>query len=154
MDVSEKLVELLNDVQETGVNEIPAGFGCTREYIANEKVASHLTANGVTVQEDCNDCAEATQNCIVKLQEKIEELRSAQEWVPVKDGLPERPPDRVDEQGRSWFTPNIDCIVYDGKSVFAANYCFQNKCFWYADTLHPLKNITHWMPMPQPPKGE
>ena len=51
MDVREKLVELLNDVQETGVNEIPAGFGCTREYIANEKVASHLTANGVTVQE-------------------------------------------------------------------------------------------------------
>ena len=79
---------------------------------------------------------------------------TVQDWVPVKDGLPERPPDRVDEQGRSWFTPNIDCIVYDGKSVFAANYCFQNKCFWYADTLHPLKNITHWMPMPHPPKGE
>ena len=45
MDVREKLVELLNEVQETGVNEIPSGFGCTREYIANEKVASHLIAN-------------------------------------------------------------------------------------------------------------
>ena len=85
----------------------------------------------------------------VKMAEK-----TVQDWVPVKDGLPERPPDRVDEQGRSWFTPNIDCIVYDGKSVFAANYCFQNKCFWCADTLHPLKNITHWMPMPDPPKGD
>ena len=51
MDVREKLVELLNEVQETGVNEIPAGFGCTREYVNNEKVASHLIANGVTVQE-------------------------------------------------------------------------------------------------------
>ena len=51
MDVREKLVELLNEVQETGVNEIPAGFGCTREYVKNEKVASHLIANGVTVQE-------------------------------------------------------------------------------------------------------
>ena len=51
MDVREKLVELLNEVQETGVNEIPAGFGCTREYIKNEKVASHLIAHGVTVQE-------------------------------------------------------------------------------------------------------
>ena len=79
---------------------------------------------------------------------------TVQEWISVKDRLPERPPDRVDEQGRSWFTPNIDCIVYDGKSVFAANYCSQNKCFWYADTLHPLKNITHWMEMPHPPKGE
>ena len=51
MDVREKLVELLNEVQETGVNEIPAGFGCTREYVKNEKVASHLIAHGVTVQE-------------------------------------------------------------------------------------------------------
>ena len=84
----------------------------------------------------------------------IENGVTVQDWVPIKDGLPERPPDRVDEQGRSWFTTNIDCIVYDGKSVFAANYCFQNKCFWCADTLHPLKNITHWMPMPDPPKGE
>ena len=89
-----------------------------------EYLADYLVSNGVTVQD----------------------------WVSVEDGLPERPPDRVDEQGRSWFTPNTDCIVYDGKSVFAANYCFQNKCFWYADTLHPLKNITHWMPLPKPPK--
>ena len=79
---------------------------------------------------------------------------TVQEWISVDDRLPERPPDRADEQGRSWFTPDIDCIVYDGKSVFAANYCSQNKCFWYADTLHPLKNITHWMEMPHPPKGE
>ena len=49
-DVMEKLVELLNEVQETGVNEIPAGFGCTREYIANEEVASHLIANVAPVR--------------------------------------------------------------------------------------------------------
>ena len=52
MDVREKLVGLLNEVQETGVNEIPAGFGCAREYVKNEKVASHLIAHGVTVQEE------------------------------------------------------------------------------------------------------
>ena len=125
MDVREKLVELL--LQEDDLCE----RGECKDCFANGscyyyRVADSLIANGVTVQE----------------------------WISVKDGLPERPPDRVDEQGRSWFTPNIDCIVYDGKSVFAANYCFQNKCFWYADTLHPLKNITHWMKMPQPPKGE
>ena len=51
MDVREKRVELLGAMQETGVNEIPAGFGCNREYITNEEVASHLTDNGVTVQE-------------------------------------------------------------------------------------------------------
>ena len=79
---------------------------------------------------------------------------TVQGWLSVEDKLPEQPPNRVDAQGRSWFTQDIDCIVYDGKIVFAAHYCFQNKCFWYADTLHPLNNITHWMPLPQPPKGE
>ena len=91
-----------------------------------EGQAEYLIANGVTVQE----------------------------WISVKDRLPEQPPNRVDEQGRSWFTPDIDCIVYDGENVFAAHYCFQNKFFCYSDTLHPLKNITHWMEIPQPPKGE
>ena len=88
-------------------------------------IADHLITNGVTVQE----------------------------WISVDDRLPVQPPNRVDEQGRSWFTQDIDCIVYDGKIVFAAHYSFQNKFFWYSDTLHPLKNITHWMEMPQPPKG-
>ena len=91
-----------------------------------EYVADNLISNGVTVQE----------------------------WISVKDRLPEQPPNRVDEQGRSWVTQNIDCIVYDGKIVFVAHYSFQNKFFWYSDTLHPLKNITHWMEIPQPPKGE
>ena len=79
---------------------------------------------------------------------------TVQGWISVEDKLPEQPPNRADAQGRSWFTQDIDCIVYDGKIVFAAHYCFQNKCFWYADTLHPLNNITHWMPPPQPPTGE
>lgn len=51
MDVREKLVELLGEVQETGVNEIPAGFGCISKYITNEIVAAHLISHGVTVQE-------------------------------------------------------------------------------------------------------
>ena len=60
MDVREKLMELLGEVQETGVNEIPVGYGCTREYVKNEMVASHLIANGVTVQEldGCKYCEE------------------------------------------------------------------------------------------------
>ena len=51
MDVKEKLIELLNEVQETGVNEIPAGFGYTSDYVQNEEVASYLIDHGVTVQE-------------------------------------------------------------------------------------------------------
>ena len=127
MDAMEKLVELLK------TNACPAPFMCDpvcRYYGYGDcfpyRFADHLITNGVTVQE----------------------------WISVKDRLPEQPPNIVDEKGRSWFTPDIDCIVYDGKSVFAAHYCFQNKFFWYADTMHPLKNITHWMPLPPTPKED
>ena len=51
MDVREKLVELLNEMQDSGIVETPAGFGFTKRYIENDKVASHLFDNGATVQE-------------------------------------------------------------------------------------------------------
>ena len=128
MDVREKLVELLEPHMSGLACEYESG-SCelTSCRSCNAKnIADRLIANGVTVQE----------------------------WISVKDRLPEQPPNIVDEQGRSWVTQNIDCIVYDGKIVFVAYYSFQNKFFWYSDTLHPLKNITHWMEIPQTPKGE
>lgn len=116
------------DVREKLVELLTEFYGCDPMYYDVDAlaIADHLIANGVTVQE----------------------------WISVKDRLPEQPSNRVDEQGRSWVTQNIDCIVYDGKIVFVAHYSFQNKFFWYSDTLHPLKNITHWMEIPHPPKGE
>ena len=118
------------DVREKLIGLIAkAKYICANDYsdhTEDEYIADTLLDNGVTVQE----------------------------WISVEDRLPEQPPNRVDEQGRSWVTQNIDCIVYDGKIVFVAHYSFQNKFFWYSDTLHPLKNITYWMEIPQPPKGE
>ena len=63
------------------------------------------------------------------------------EWISVKDRLPENPEERVlvkikDE--RSVFgKPAIDTDRYSGKC-------------W----VRYYKNITHWMPLPEPPKGE
>ena len=81
MDVREKLVELLGEVQETGVNEIPAGFGCTREYVKNEKVASHLIANGVTVQEWISVSERLPQNFVSVLGY----MTDAGEFPPVRE---------------------------------------------------------------------
>lgn len=116
MDVREKLVKLLNEVQETGVNEIPAGFGCTREYIANENVASHLTAHGVTVQE----------------------------WIPVTERFP--------EIGHKCLIANREIVVRgwlrpDG--VWKTGVSSDE--IWSNFSLYPP---THWMPLPEPPKGE
>ena len=127
IDVREKLVELLT------------GYSIDTQQDV-ECVADHLISNGVTVQEDCKDCAEATQNCIVKLQEQISELRSVQEWVSVKDRLPEE---------------KVDCIVHykhaycDNDDYWAIGMCFYDGEKFQFD---PAYKVTHWMPLPKPPK--
>ena len=105
MDVREKLVGLLNEVQEIGINEIPAGFGYTNEYVNNEMVASHLIANGVTVQE----------------------------WISVNDRLPEQGEEAI-------------CIAADGDMMIGkyTEWGWMFPCYF--------EELTHWMPIPQPPK--
>lgn len=124
MDVREKLVELLNEVQETGVNEIPAGFGYTNEYVNNETVASHLIANGVTVQE----------------------------WISVEDRLP-------DNKEYDWVLAQV---VEDNGFMHIPTVMEyrQSKNDWFEETYGWLSDhngaftVTHWMPLPEPPKGE
>ena len=129
MDVREKLIDLLT------------GYSIDTQQDV-EYVADHLISNGVTVQEDCKECAEATQNCIVKLQEQISELRSAQEWISVKERLPQE---------------KVDCIVHykhaycDNDDYWAIGICFYDGEKFQFDQAY---KVTHWMPMPNPPKGE
>ena len=99
MDVREKLVELLRDVQYLGGLE--------------EKIADHLIENGITVQE----------------------------WIPVMERLPDNIANRV----------LVVCERSNG--VFYAHY---EKPFWInLETDKPfISTVTHWMPLPNPPKGE
>ena len=129
MDVREKLVELLNEVQETGVNEIPAGFGCTREYVKNEKVASHLIDHGVTVQE----------------------------WIPVKDRLPEN------DYGKHWKERKHYLVRLAPSGLMCVAHYGYKEYGWWIDghdcvlSATNFKEVTHWMKitnLPQPPKGE
>ena len=107
MDVREKLVELLDDMQRSGTGY----FGSA---IENKKIADHLIANGVTVQE----------------------------WVSVKERLPQE---------------KVNCIVHykhaycDNDDYWAIGMCFYDGEKFRVD---PAYKVTHWMPMPQPPKGE
>ena len=123
MDVREKLVELVKSAI------IDWEHGDVSEWIAD-----NLIANGVTVQEDCKECAEATQNCIVKLQEQIAELRSAQEWIPSSE-----PPTRkdADKYGR--------VLAMEMGMIELVNY--------KGPINHPDR-FPYWMPLPKPPKGE
>ena len=141
MDVREKLLDLL--LKENYLCKPSECKYCLSNSSCNYyRAADRLIANGVTVQEDCKDCAEATQNCIVKLQEQIAELRSAQEWVSVEDRLPE-------ESGIYIVTAN------DGHAQRVSFVQWQKKNrMWNLTGARSYWRITHWQPLPQPPKGE
>lgn len=110
-NIREKLVEL--------IDESGACFNCfpCDDYEKEEKykIADHLLANGVTVQE----------------------------WISVKDRLPEE-----NEIVVGWCKDNpfssytFEIVSWNGKGwvfVYAQRY---------------VTNVTHWMPLPKPPKGE
>ena len=134
MDVREKLVELLSEkCMETCKQR--KGYVCSVEECKRSKekccgfYADHLISNGVTVQE----------------------------WIPVTERLPERDKevllivhgweDRLyytgclhrQEAERSWLT-GIESKASDWK-IWGFSYLRE-----------PI--VTHWMPLPNPPKGE
>ena len=128
MDVREKLVELLNGIIDGGFKFHSYSYE-SGEQLTNDEIASHLISHGVTVQE----------------------------WIPVTERLPERDKevllivhgweDRLyytgclhrQEAERSWLT-GIESKASDWK-IWGFSYLRE-----------PI--VTHWMPLPQPPKGE
>ena len=135
MNVREKLVELLGNIylpmmagpDTIGEYRIPHKF--------KEKIADYLISNGVTVQE----------------------------WIPVNDRLP--------EMGEHYQSEDVlVCIDYrpDDPDTTEDTYvsidhvdfnCFEQGEF-SCERDDPRGGepspyfVTHWMPMPNPPKGE
>ena len=67
---------------------------------------------------------------------------TVQEWVSVDDRLPEE---------------KVDCIVHykhaycNNDGYWAIGFCFYDGEKFRIDLAY---KVTHWMPLPQPPKGE
>lgn len=104
MDVSEKLVELIESARYWGSN-------------TSEEIADYLITSNVTVQE----------------------------WISVKDMLPDRTGSYI--------------VCTDKGAVCTAKFYSDlptslryEKPHWNSSRLN--EHITHWMPMPNPPKGE
>lgn len=71
------------------------------------------------------------------------------EWINVKDRLPKRPPNCIDENGRKWITVRDSFIVTDTEGrVFEAVYDYYSKSFWYGNSLNEIK-VVAYMPLPK-----
>ena len=125
MDIREKLVELLK------TSACPSTFICdpTCKYYGfedcfPERFADYLIAHGVTVQE----------------------------WISVDDRLP-------DNKEYDWVLAQV---VEDNGFMHIPTVMEyrQSKNDWFEETYGWLSEhngtftVTHWMPLPQPPKGE
>ena len=100
-----------------------AVHGYHDNYIQNSELADHLIANGVTIQK----------------------------WIPVTERLPES---------------KTQILVYGGKielwvngvkqqipSIFIGYMRGLDEGWFTWDSSYYISDVTHWMPMPEPPKG-
>ena len=117
MDVREKLVELIGSTEYGNGSLVGKNF--QKGFI--EKIATHLIANGVTVQE----------------------------WVSVKDRLPD-------------LIPHSAGIAYSETVIVLTSERNETIAVWDGITWIAQfdfcelwgEKITHWIPIPHPPKGE
>lgn len=114
------------DVREKLVDLLTEFYGCDPMYYDVDAldIAQHLIAKGVTVQE----------------------------WISVEDRLP-------DNKEHDWVLAQV---VEDNGYMHIPKVMEyrQSKNDWFEDSYGWLSNhnglftVTHWMPLPQPPKGE
>ena len=76
---------------------------------------------------------------------------TVQEWISVDDKLPEMPPNKIAEG-----YVQMQVLVWCDKGRQCAWFQVDTKTFYDQPGLFgtEVDGITHWMPLPQPPKGE
>lgn len=72
----------------------------------------------------------------------VNDVPAVSGWVSVKDRLPDK-----EGQYICWFGKNT---VIKGAAI--ATYLEEWKAFGSFESLKTYPNVTHWMPMPEPPK--
>ena len=112
------------------------------------EVIAHL-GDHISHKEDIGICydsalAKVIEDAYMALKNGV----TVQKWISVNDRLPE-------EEG--WYlvytTPNREHKSIN-KAMFCKGYAWGNfEPYWRGAGGH-WANVTHWMPLPQPPKGE
>ena len=129
MGVKEKLVELLAEY-----------FNIGDSYAYNLTRVKSAFACGTVGLDDFEEFDDETVKDIASY--LTDNGVTVQEWISVKDRLPEE---------------KVNCIVHykhaycDNDDYWAIGLCFYDGEKFRIDLSY---KVTHWMPLPQPPKGE
>ena len=132
MDVREKLIEILR--KPIFPHELADPI---------EAVADYLLDSGVTVQENMeisDELLKQLKNAPITNWKEEPSIEVVQEWISVDDRLPENGKEGVLIALR-WGEVDI-------------GWCEDGR--WRSEFVNGYEDgeVTHWMPIPQPPKGE
>ena len=132
MDVREKLIEILR--KPIFPHELADPI---------EAVADYLLDSGVTVQENMeisDELLKQLKNAPITNWKEEPSIEVVQEWISVDDRLPENGKEGVLIALR-WGEVDI-------------GWCEDGR--WRSEFVNEYEDgeVTHWMPIPQPPKGE
>lgn len=154
MDVREKLVELLDDMQRSGTGY----FGSA---IENKKIASNLITHGVTVQENVeisDELLKQLKSAPITICKEEPSIELVQEWISVDGRLPEIP------EGYAESPEPVLYMMKNTKTIYAGYYgeggVWKDKYFrQYADSRNGVNadDVLCWMyqhDLPQPQKEE
>lgn len=130
LNTREKLIELLK--------QAPFEGKVLDEWWWEDKIAriaDYLVVNGVTVPD-----------------------KNVGKWIPVTERLPEKDGKYLVNKDL-WGTPYISTILFAkvGEKVSAYDLKGEKNVWYDYDSepgYFPVDTVTHWMPLPEPPKGE
>ena len=78
-------------------------------------------------------------DCLEAMEAELSRLKAQQRWIPVTERLPE-----------DGFEVLVYTDRYGGRHEFA--YYVPRLGAWYQNCALLIPNVTHWMPLPKPPK--
>ena len=94
------------------------------------------------------DIEDVHKSRIARLEAEVERLREAQRWIPVSEGLP--------EADKDYKCVSINVLMFDNNSACAIEgwYNFSDGEWHNYLTNEKFLQVTHWMPLPEPPEVE
>ena len=112
-----------------------------------------------SMEEKCDACANAKNSCIAKLQAENAHLKEVQKWIPVTERLPDKDGKYLTYYHNHFvdITRVLD-FAKDARKVNKYDFLRSWKKVWYEyDSEYgyfTIDDVTHWMPLPEAPKGE
>lgn len=138
MDVREKLVELIGSTEYGNGSLVGNNF--QKGFI--EKIATHLIANGVTVQENVeisDELLKQLKNAPITICKEEPSIELVQEWISVDEKLPQN---------------FISVLGYmtDAGEFPPVRECYTVGNVFFFPALGDIHPVSHWREMPNPPK--